>query len=36
MGELERLLATVSRDEIWERHFGGKRERDRLLLGLMA
>ncbi|HEX3054798.1 MAG TPA: site-specific integrase, partial [Gaiellaceae bacterium] len=36
MGELERLLATVGRDEIWERHFGGKRERDRLLLGLMA
>jgi integrase/recombinase XerD len=31
MGELERLLATVGRDELWERHFYGKRERDRLL-----
>ena len=36
MGELERLLAQPARDELWERHFLGKPERDRLLLALMA
>jgi len=36
MGELERLLAATGRDEIWERHFRAKPERDRLLLALMA
>lgn len=34
--ELERLLAQPERDELWERHFLGKPERDRLLLALMA
>jgi site-specific recombinase XerD len=36
MGELERLLAQPGRDDLWERHFAGKPERDRLLLALMA
>jgi site-specific recombinase XerD len=36
MGELERLLAQPGRDELWERHFPGKPERDLLLLALMA
>src|SRR4051812_4324843 len=36
MGELERLLAATGRAELWERHFYAKRERDRLLLALMA
>ena len=36
MGELERLLAATGRPELWERHFPGKPERDRLLLALMA
>ncbi len=36
MGELERLLATTGRRELWERHFPGKPERDRLMLALMA
>src|SRR3989442_1863160 len=36
MGELERLLSQPGRDELWERHFPGKPERDRLLLALMA
>src|SRR5438876_8521682 len=36
MGELERLLAATGRAELWERHFHGKPERDRLLLALMA
>src|SRR6266536_364059 len=36
MGELERLLAQPGRDELWERHFPGKPERDRLLLALIA
>jgi site-specific recombinase XerD len=36
MGELERLLIQPGRDELWERHFPGKPERDRLLLALMA
>jgi integrase/recombinase XerC len=34
--ELARLLATTERDDVWERHFGGKRERDRLMLALLA
>ncbi len=36
MGELERLLAQPDRRDLWERHFPGKRERDRLLIALMA
>jgi site-specific recombinase XerD len=36
MVELERLLAQPGRDDVWERHFQGKPERDRLLLALMA
>jgi integrase/recombinase XerC len=36
MGELKRLLAQTERAELWQRHFGGKPERDRLLLALMA
>jgi site-specific recombinase XerD len=36
MGELERLLAQPGRGDVWERHFPGKPERDRLLLALMA
>ncbi len=36
MDELERLLAQPVRDELWERHFPGKPERDRLLLALFA
>jgi site-specific recombinase XerD len=36
MGELERLLAQPVRDDLWERHFPGKPERDLLLLALMA
>jgi site-specific recombinase XerD len=35
-GELERLLVQPGRAELWERHFPGKPERDRLLLALMA
>ncbi|HEY8646441.1 MAG TPA: tyrosine-type recombinase/integrase [Gaiellaceae bacterium] len=34
--ELARLLQAVERDDVWERHFAGKRERDRLLLALLA
>ena len=34
--ELERLLAAAERDDVWERRFRGKRERDRLLLALFA
>jgi site-specific recombinase XerD len=34
--ELARLLRAVERDDVWERHFPGKRERDRLLLALFA
>jgi site-specific recombinase XerD len=34
--ELTRLLEVVERDDVWERHFAGKRERDRLLLALLA
>jgi site-specific recombinase XerD len=36
MMELERLLAQPGRDDVWERRFSGKPERDRLLLALMA
>jgi site-specific recombinase XerD len=36
LGELGRLLAQTARDDVWERHFPGKPERDRLLLTLMA
>jgi len=36
MGELERLLEQPARDDVWERHFPGKPERDRLLLALLA
>jgi integrase len=36
MRELERLVAQQARDDLWERHFPGKPERDRLLLALMA
>ena len=36
LGELERLLAQPDRAGVWERHFPGKPERDRLLLALMA
>jgi site-specific recombinase XerD len=36
MGELERLLVQPGRADLWERHFDGKAERDRLLLALMA
>lgn len=36
MGELERLLAQPGREDLWERHFPGKAERDLLLLALMA
>ena len=36
MGELQRLLAQPARAELWERHFDGKPERDRLLLAVMA
>ena len=34
--ELRRLLATVEDRAVWERHFPGKQERDRLLLALLA
>ncbi|MEK6326799.1 MAG: tyrosine-type recombinase/integrase [Actinomycetota bacterium] len=34
--ELERLLAAVEREDVWERCHAGKRERDRLLLALFA
>jgi site-specific recombinase XerD len=34
--ELARLLRTVERPDVWERHFEGRRERDRLLLALFA
>src|SRR5207249_6319114 len=36
MSELERLLVQPGREDLWERHFPGKPERDRLLLALMA
>ena len=36
MAELERLLAAPARGDLWERHFVGKPERDRLLLALFA
>jgi len=34
--EFGRLLRAVERGDVWERHFAGKRERDRLLLALFA
>lgn len=34
--ELARLLAVVEREEVWERQYPSRRERDRLLLGLFA
>jgi site-specific recombinase XerD len=34
--ELARLLRAVERNDVWQRHFHGKRERDRLLLALFA
>jgi integrase/recombinase XerC len=34
--ELARLLGAVERNDVWERHFRGRRERDRLLLALFA
>jgi site-specific recombinase XerD len=36
MAELERLLAAPARGDVWERHFHGNAERDRLLLALFA
>ena len=36
LAELRRLLAVVERDDVWERRFEGRRERDRLLLALFA
>jgi len=34
--ELARLLATTESEELWQRNFPGKRERDRLMLALFA
>ena len=34
--ELSRLLAATDRDDVWQRHFPGRRERDRLMLALFA
>ncbi|MGZ4394925.1 MAG: tyrosine-type recombinase/integrase, partial [Gaiellaceae bacterium] len=34
--EMARLLAATERDDVWQRNFPGKRERDRLLLALFA
>jgi site-specific recombinase XerD len=34
--ELRRFLSAVDRPDVWERHFAGRRERDRLLLALLA
>ena len=34
--ELARILETVERDDVWDRKHDGKRERDRLLLALLA
>jgi site-specific recombinase XerD len=34
--ELVRLLDATERDDVWKRHHDGKRERDRLLLALLA
>ncbi len=34
--ELARLLAATEREDVWERHFPGRRERDRLMLALFA
>jgi site-specific recombinase XerD len=35
-GELRRLLAVTEREDVWKRRFPGRRERDRLLLALLA
>lgn len=34
--ELARLFETVERDDVWQRHFPGRHERDRLMLALFA
>jgi site-specific recombinase XerD len=34
--ELARLLDVADRNDVWQRHFPGKRERDRLMLALFA
>jgi len=34
--ELARLLQAVEREDVWERHYPGRRERDRLMLALFA
>ena len=34
--ELTRLLRVVERDDVWQRHVPGRRERDRLMLALFA
>jgi len=34
--ELARLLEAAERDDVWQRGYAGKRERDRLLLALFA
>ena len=36
IGRVIPFVGTAGRDEIWERHFRAKPERDRLLLALMA
>jgi site-specific recombinase XerD len=36
IAELRRLLAVPERADLWQRHFHGKRERDRLLLSVFA
>jgi site-specific recombinase XerD len=34
--ELARLLQAVESDDVWKRHYAGRRERDRLMLALFA
>lgn len=34
--ELARLLRAVDRDDVWQRHFRGRRERDKLILAVFA
>jgi site-specific recombinase XerD len=34
--ELARLLSATENDDLWQRHFSGKRERDKLMLALFA
>jgi site-specific recombinase XerD len=36
LSELRRLLAVTDREDVWQRHFPGKRERDRLMPTLLA